>query len=350
MAETAKQLDEFEEKRAEITEKRRIDNARSWAEAWIKERDLEIIAFSRAIGFGDSGRTTVSRFLNKKLEGDHTRIVLAVEQYRASIEGPEGISSVIGFRETRSALMVWKQADAARDGHKMASVIGYTGYGKTEALKQYQSRTHGDRKPAVRIVSCTVLTNAPFLARKLALDMGLVEKGGEPAMLLELVMKRFRSHPEFLIVDEANFLSERCLHLFRNIHDATGTGILLAGTPTFMSLVANRSNGSGPYPGAGPQDERRLFDGPLALFADRIFTEILPGVTDGEVSDIAEDVLKAKLTDEGLSKLIFYVNRNMRLLTRILLTLLDFRRKSGQRKIDDKMVEAAWVKLQHITR
>ena len=366
MAETAeaRQQEELEEKRAEtlrqaqggehsrtITEKKRIERARSWGKAWIEERDLEMIAFSRAIGFGDGGRTTVSRFLGDKLDGDPTRVVLAIEQYRATQEGPEGISAVIGFRETKTARLVWAHANGARDGHKMAAVIGFTGYGKTEALKQYQRTTHGDLKPPVRILTCNVLTNAPFLARKLALDMGLVEKGGEPAMCLELVMKRLRSHPEFWIVDEANFLQERCLHVLRNIYDVTATGMLLAGTPTFLSMVGNRSNGAAPYHAAGSEGEgRRPMDGPLALFADRVFTQALPGVTDEEAVEIAEDVLKADLTEQGISKLLFYVNHNMRLLTRLLLELREYRKRSNARKIDEKMVEAGWAKLQHIDR
>lgn len=346
MADLAHQID-LDERREAITERKRIDGARSWLEAWIEEHQLDYTASARQLGLGDNGRTPVSSFVRGKFDGDPTRLVLAIEQFRATVEGPDGISKIIGFRETRSARAVWQHANEARDGHKMAAVIGFTGYGKTESLKQFQRLTHNDSKPPVRIITCNVLVNAPFLARKLALDMGIVEKGGEPAMCLELVTKRLRAHPEFWIIDEANFLQERCLHVLRNIHDVTATGMILAGTPTFLGMIANRAS-SNTALRAGESGRDRGFDGPLALFADRVFTQVLPGVMEDEVTEIAEDVLKASLSEEALSKLVFYVNHNMRLLTRMLLQLREIRQKSGARKIDEKMIEAAWRKLQHV--
>ena len=330
--------------RSTITERKRIESARAWLEAWVEEHHLNYTAVARQIGLGDAGRTPVSRFVKGEIDGDATRLVLAVEQFRATVEGPEGISAIIGFRETRCARMIWSAAHDARDNHKMAAVIGFTGAGKTEALKQFQRRTHQDNKPPVRIVTCNVLVNAPFLARKLALDMGLVERGGEPAMCLELINRRLRAHPEFWIVDEANFLKESCLHVLRNIYDVTATGMLLAGTPTFLSMVANRSDNS-MYRG---EEKDRRYDGPLALFADRIFSQTVPGVLEDEIVEIAESVLACQLTEQALSRLALYVNHNMRLLTRMLLQLRDFRRKAGTRKVDEKMVEAAWIKLAHI--
>lgn len=336
----------LEEARESITEKKRIEAARAWLDAWVQEHHLNYTAAARQIGLGDAGRTPVSRFVRGEMDGDLTRLVLAVEQFRATVEGPEGISAIIGFRETRCARLIWSVAHDARDNHKMAAVIGYTGYGKTEALNQFQRRTHQDNRPPVRIVTCNVLVNAPFLARKLALDMGLVEKGGEPAMCLELVNRRLRAHPEFWIVDEANFLKESCLHVLRNIHDVTGTGMLLAGTPTFLSMIANRSNGNGLL--RDEDNGARGYDGPLALFADRVFSQVLPGVMEDEVTEIAESVLACQLTDQALSRLVVYVNHNMRLLTRILLQLREQRRRAGTRRVDEKMVEAAWAKLAHI--
>lgn len=349
MAETATQgtLDEHEQREA-IGDRKRIEKARAWLEAWIDEHHLEYTAAARQIGLGDGGRTIVSRFVQQKIETDPTKLVLAIEQYRATVEGPEGISAIIGFRETRSAHLVWSIANDARDNHKMSAVIGFTGYGKTESLKQFQRRAHQDNKPPVRIITCNVLINAPFLARKLALDMGLIERSGEAAMCLELVTRRLRAHPEFWIIDEANFLKESCLHVLRNVHDVTGTGMLLSGTPMFLGMIANRANSTGLYKGADDDANARGYDGPLALFADRIFSQILTGVMEDEITEIAESVLNCTLTDQALSQLVVYVNHNMRLLTRMLLQMREHRRRSGSRKVDEKIVESAWKKLAHL--
>lgn len=346
MAETAEKII-LDDAREAVTDGKRIEASRSWLEAWIEEYHLDYTAAARQIGLGDSGRTAVSRFVQGKLDSDPSKVVLTIEQFRATVEGPDGISAVVGFRETRSVKLAWQIADDARDNHKMAAVVGYTGYGKTEAFKQFQRRRHQDKKPPVRIITCNVLVNAQFLARKLALILGVVQKSGEAAMCLDLVTRRLQARPEFWIIDEANFLREPCLHVLRNIYDVTGNGMLLVGTPTFLSMVANRARDAGLYK---PADEgkARGADGPLALFADRIFSQELPGLREDEIVEIAEDVLNGTLTAQALSRLTVYCNHNIRLLTRMLLQLREYRKKSSSRKIDETMIEAAWAALAHL--
>ena len=88
-------------------------------------------------------------------------------------------------------------------------------------------------------------------------------------------------------------------------------------------------------------------EGPLAPFVDRVFFSALPGLDDGEVVEIAEDVLKAHLTEEAMTKLLFYVGPNFRLLSKMIGKLRDIRLRAGT-KIDEKMIAAAWHKLQHL--
>jgi DNA transposition AAA+ family ATPase len=333
-----------ERRRAEITDRKRIDSARSWAHGWIEEHNLNYIAFARTIGLGDSGRTPISRFVQGKLEGDVMRLVLAIEQYRATIEGPGGISSIIGFRQTRTVHKVWAFADEARDGHKLAALIGPTGYGKTLAIRNYQRRSFGDKKSPVRVLTCNPQMTPSFICRLLALNFGVAQKG-EPAMLLELIARHLRGHPEFLIFDECNFLGEKCLQNIRFIHDTTGIGMLMIGTPWFLNMVANRSRSHVPDPLG---DKMSMLDGPLALFADRIFADVIPGLFENEIVEITEDVLRAELEPEAITKLVFLVNHNFRLLSRILIELREAKKKTGVHKIGGKMVESAWATLQHI--
>jgi hypothetical protein len=95
------------------------------------------------------------------------------------------------------------------------------------------------------------------------------------------------------------------------------------------------------------EKERLVQDGPLAPFVDRVFFAPLPGLNDDEVVGIAEDVLKAQLTEDGISKLLFYVGPNFRLLTKMIGKLRDIRLRAGK-KIDKEMIEAAWLKIQRL--
>ena len=90
-----------------------------------------------------------------------------------------------------------------------------------------------------------------------------------------------------------------------------------------------------------------VHDGPLAPFVGRIFFSVLPGLSDQEVVAITEDVLKAQLTDEATTKLMFYVGPNFRLLSKVIGKLRDIRARGG-RKIDKEMIGAAWLKIQRL--
>jgi hypothetical protein len=327
--------------------KRRVDSARSWFKWWIDSEGRQFVSAARTLGLPEeSGRALCSKFYQDKLAGDLTSIVLAVEALRAQLEGPDGISRFIGFRLTRCAKQIIKDATASRDGHAIGLCVGTMGIGKSEAIREFQKRTEGDGKPPVEYVYCRISTNLPSLIHDIAEQMGIIgrEKGGDPARLHKRIAQRLKAHPLFLIFDEADSLNRRCLDFVRNLNDESGAGSLLVGRPALLKTISDGVS----WQTLNDQEKERLVrDGPLAPFVDRVFFSMLPGLSDGEVVEVCEDVLKARLTEESIAKLLYYVGSSFRLLGKVIGKLREIRLRGGA-KIEKEMIEAAWIKIQQL--
>lgn len=326
--------------------KKRVDNAQSWFKWWIDSEEREFTSAARTLGLTENGRTVCSKFYHSKLDSDPTRIVLAVEALRAQLEGPDGVSRHIGFRETRCARAILKYAAAARDTHAIGLLVGSMGFGKTEALREFQRRTQDDGKPPVEYFYCRISSNLPSIINDVAEQLGLIapDQGGDTSRLHKRIAQRLKSHPRFLVFDEADYLNRRCLDFLRNVNDESAAGILMVGRPGLLGTIQEGVS----WTTLNDQDKERLVkDGPLAPFVDRVFFSALPGLSDGEVVEITEDVLKAQLSEQAISRLLSYVGPNFRLLSKLIGKLRDIRVRAGQ-KIDENMIAAAWLRLQRL--
>jgi len=342
MSETAEKLDAGLEEQPEIVISiGRAETARSWLDEFRKHEALEKIAIARRLGFDDNGRNRVRKFL----EGDDDPVmVLAVERLRATIEGPDGISKYIGFRETRCARTIIEFALKIRAAGLFGAVVGPVGAGKTEALKKIQRGTRNDGRPPVRIIRACSMTNSPGLVRSLAEEMGI--KAAEVSKLYREIVRRLSARPEFLIVDEADYLlqNERCLHFFRDLHDETGNGVLFSGQLYFLNQVWERANRR---TSANAEEGRLAMGGALAAFADRLRVQVAPGLDDEEVISISQDVLKMTLTDEAAKRLIVLVNHDFRSLALLIGIMRDIRTRAGH-TVDHRFIEGAWIRAMHI--
>src|SRR6266705_6295491 len=118
MAEAAKALETAQPAQlSDALNKKRMENARGWFRYWIDAEGREFTSAARTLGLGENGRPVCSKFYHGKLDSDPTRIVLAIEALRAQLEGVDGVSRHVGWRETRCASDILKYAAAARDGH-----------------------------------------------------------------------------------------------------------------------------------------------------------------------------------------------------------------------------------------
>lgn len=341
MSDAAKKMDDFEEQPELEVSAGRSETARSWLKEFRKHEGLEKIALARRLGFGDNGRSRVHKFLDGQ---DDAITVLATERLRATVEGPEGIARYIGFRETRTAKTVVEFAMKVRSAGLFGAIVGPVGAGKSEALKRFAQSTHNDGLPRVRLLRARSTMHLPGLVRGLASEMGI--KGGEISKLHSEIVGRLSGRPEFLVVDEVDYLlhNERSLHFFRDLHDETGIGVLFSGQLYFLTQVWERANrGAG-----GLMEEGRLsMTGALAAFADRLRVQIAPGLDDEEVVAITQDVLSMTLTDEAAKRLVVYVNHDFRVLALLISVMRDIRQRIGK-TCDHRIIEASWTRAMHV--
>jgi hypothetical protein len=115
----------------------------------------------------------------------------------------------------------------------------------------------------------------------------------------------------------------------------------MIGRPTLLRTIRN---GLAWTPGG---ENASASDGPLAPFVSRVSFGALPNLSDDEMTDIAEDVLKAELQQDAIATLLAYIGGDFRLLSKMIGKLRDIRVRAGA-KIDKAMIEAAWLRLQHL--
>lgn len=184
MTDAAEKIDLELEEGAEILSPRQ-DAARSWLKDFRKSEKLEKIALARRLGLGDNGRAAVSRFLDGQ---DDAVLTLAAERLRATIEGPTGIATYVGWQPTRCARTVIEFATKVRSAGLFGAIVGPVGAGKTEALKKFQQATRNDGLPRVRILRARSTMSLPGMVRGLAEDMGV--KGGDISRLHSEIVTR----------------------------------------------------------------------------------------------------------------------------------------------------------------
>lgn len=126
-----------------------------------------------------------------------------------------------------------KQAcqDAQRH-HRTVAVVGYTGGGKTTALKEYTAQTSD-----TYYVVCRSSFGVKDLVSKIAATMGVQAKGGRTIDLEEAVIERLSNNPQsLLILDSVSKLrKEATLQFIGDLAEAIEhrAGLLLAGVEFF---------------------------------------------------------------------------------------------------------------------
>ena len=134
--------------------------------------------------------------------------------------------------ETANVEHIVNACEYAKLRHKMAGIIGSTGFGKTTALKTYcQGRKN------TYFVSCRNSMNAKQVLRAILRVMGIGYEGTIYDMGNRIIDELNKQRKPLLIIDEAGKLSERVLQYLYDIKDDSHTGIVLAGVEYFLKEV-----------------------------------------------------------------------------------------------------------------
>lgn len=131
------------------------------------------------------------------------------------------------IRNTHNYVVITKLCEDARLGKRFMAIAGYTGAGKTTALRRYAQDT-----PDTFYVLGTVLHSKRTFVDSVQRAMGISAGGSISEMMNAIVDKLNSANAPLLIVDDAGKLSHTCLRLLQVIYDQTefSAGLVIAGT------------------------------------------------------------------------------------------------------------------------
>lgn len=130
-------------------------------------------------------------------------------------------------RNTPNLASITKLADDAQSNARMLAVAGFTGAGKTTALKHYATK-----QPNTYYVLSTFFMGRKDFLKAIQRSMGLDVEGSVSTMCYAITEHLKRLDSPLLIIDDAGKLTDANYRMLQVIYDETEfhAGIVLAGT------------------------------------------------------------------------------------------------------------------------
>jgi DNA transposition AAA+ family ATPase len=174
---------------------------------------------------GGVSPATLSQIRQGKFAQLSDRMVARLASY-FGITGGEDVAEWQTF-ETRNYQIIHSACQDAKENCRMLAIAGYTGAGKTTALKAI-ART----QPNVYYVLCNAVMSRKEFIRAVTQAMGIEPEGSISANLDAITGRMLGTEKPLLVLDDAGKLSDANLRLIQIIYDATefSAGIVLAGT------------------------------------------------------------------------------------------------------------------------
>lgn len=205
--------------------------------------------------------------------GKHlVKAMTAIENYEPrKRHSPDEVIETSVFKIVQTACQM------ARRNRNIAVGSMYVGLGKTTAAKHY---ANGD--PNVHLIEADPAMNANTLTRQLAKSLKII--GGKTvADRYEEIIEQLHGTDSLIIVDEAETMSAKALHLIRRIRDKAGIGVVLLGTEYLTGIIA---------PEHGQFDQIRSRVGFWPQTIQTITYEDCEAVCRARLGDVPEDVIK----------------------------------------------------------
>lgn len=235
-----------------------------------------------------TNRTTVSQYLNRKLESQQGEQVSKLEEWfenwlvevgePQSFTLADGGSMEAGYtapfhkREnfvTTDFKGVTAVCTMCQEMHRLGLVFGKTGFGKTYALRNYA------KLPRVAYIECNDMMNGKDIMRRLEHAVGMPKGTGSVDERMENLTSFLLANKGYLlIIDEADKLLNKYttqkIEMFRTITDATNgsTGVVFAGEPalkvkleSYDMRLANRMGNEYELKGLTRHEVERYFEG-----------------------------------------------------------------------------------------
>lgn len=199
-------------------------------------------------------RTTISRYLSGKYDGDISAVESLLAEWLAGRTGKVVELPAPGtktgrkpsFFESRDAKAVLGVCQSCQEYIGLGVVVGKSGYGKTHTLKQYA------KLPRVAYIECDDTMSSRDLVAAIEKALGLPNGYGTIWRRVNGIRDFFNTNKGYLlIIDEADKLvskyTQKKMEILRSIFDQSDVGLVIAGEPkleaaikTYLLRVANR--------------------------------------------------------------------------------------------------------------
>lgn len=138
------------------------------------------------------------------------------------------------IKNSRNLDLIVKLCSDAQLNSRFLAVAGFTGGGKTTALKHYANTT-----PGVFYVLCTVTMSRKDFLTAIQRSLGLDNEGSIHARTASIVRAFSAMNRPLLLLDDAGKLNDQCMRLIQVIYDELefSTGIVLGGTEKLKTHI-----------------------------------------------------------------------------------------------------------------
>ena len=184
---------------------------------------------AKDIGYSSA---VLSQWLRGIYKGNIADIDAAVKSYLSLQKEKCSLRAVdIPFVPIKNAKVVFGMVRRAQIDHKIVLITSESGYGKTEALREYAARHSG----SIFIETDSTFT-CKILISYLHKTLGYGGHGTKHSMFQEIITSLTGSN-WVIIIDEADRLGYESLELLRRLHDKTRIGLVLAGAPVLVENI-----------------------------------------------------------------------------------------------------------------
>lgn len=166
----------------------------------------------------------LSAYLHHKYAGDVQGIEQKLENFIRNFIPVEAKSQGEFYIETKNTRHIHAIMSRAVKGVRLSAIFGNAGYGKTTAIKAFIK----EHPEAIYIKINNLSSIKDFLV--MLCDRMNIGVRGRNMEMYAAIMEALSSSGRFLVIDEAEWLSDKALDMIRNLWEESKTPIILSGT------------------------------------------------------------------------------------------------------------------------
>jgi len=211
-----------------------MNDVRDRIKSLIDEGHTSQSEIARSVGVSAAA---ISQYLSNNYKGDEPKIESALADYLVIVDKKRSFEKVIiPFVSTTVSEAIHEILTTCLIDAEFGVICGHSGLGKTMALRQYNKI-----RPSSVLIEVAPTMNQVDMLKAICSELKLPANGGCHAMF-EMIVGRLDQSDRLLIIDEAEYLSAKCLNTLRRIHDKADIGVVLCGMPRLISNLRGKSN------------------------------------------------------------------------------------------------------------